>query len=101
MNDKKIDREEALEVLRRYKKEFEDLYGRTALGVFGSVARGEAKPGSDLDVVVKMRKPDLFFMVHIKEKIEGALHTHVDIIHYRERMNSFLQKRINQEAVYV
>ena len=101
MNNKIIDREEALEVLHRYKKEFEDQYGVTDIGLFGSVARGEATPGSDVDVVIKMRKPDLFFMVHIKEKLEEALHTHVDIIHYRERMNRFLQKRINQEAVYV
>lgn len=50
--------------------------------------------------MVKMLKPDLYYMVHIKEKLEETLHTHVDIIHYRERMNTFLKKRINREAVY-
>lgn len=100
MNNKKISKEEALEVLRRYKREFGDLYGVTDIGIFGSITRGEERPGSDVDVVVKMQKPDLYYMVHIKEKLEETLHTHVDIIHYRERMNTFLKKRINREAVY-
>lgn len=101
MNQKKIGKKEAIEVLRRYKREFEKQYGVTEIGIFGSVARGESKPVSDLDVVIKMQKPDLYYMVHIKEKLEEALHAHVDIVHYRERMNPFLKKRINKDALYV
>jgi predicted nucleotidyltransferase len=54
-----------------------------------------------VDVVVKMREPNLFVLVHVKEELEQALHEHVDIVHYRERMNTFLKHRIDQEAVYV
>ena len=70
MNQKKVCKKEALEVLRRCKREFENQYGVTEIGIFGSVARGESKPVSDLDVVIKMQKPDLYYMVHIKEKLE-------------------------------
>jgi len=56
---------------------------------------------SDVDVVVQMRDPNLFVLVYVKEELEEALHEHVDIIHYRERMNAFLKRRIDQEAVYV
>jgi hypothetical protein len=45
--------------------------------------------------------PNLFTLVHVKEGLEEALHEHVDIVHYRERMNSLLKRRIDQEAVYV
>ena len=48
-----------------------------------------------------MSKPDLFNMVHIKEEIEADCKRKVDIIHYREKMNTFLKKRIDIEAVYV
>lgn len=51
MNNKKISKEEALEVLRLCKKEFGDLYGVTDIGIFGSIVRGEEKAGSDVDVV--------------------------------------------------
>jgi len=93
--------EEVLDVLRKRKQEFRSAYGVTAIGVFGSLARGKETPESDVDVVVKMKKPDLFFMVHIKEELENDYKTKVDIVHYRDKMNAFLKKRIDQEAVYV
>jgi len=58
MRQVKRDREAVLRVLRRYKQDFERLYGVTALGLFGSLARGEATPASDVDVVVCMRERD-------------------------------------------
>ena len=101
MNQTYLQRQDALDVLRRYKPIFERQYGVTALGIFGSVARDRATGDSDLDVVVRMRTPDLFALVHIKEMLEEAFERQVDIVHYRERMNAFLKKRIEQEAVYV
>jgi uncharacterized protein len=95
-----LERQQVLALLKHYKKQFERDYGVTALGVFGSVARQQATADSDVDIVVRMREPDLFFTVHIRETLEEALGSHVDIIHYRERMNSFLKKRIDRDAVY-
>lgn len=97
----RIDKNFALDILKKRKKDFEDKYGITAIGVFGSVARGCNDDTSDVDIIVKMRKPDLFYMVHIKEELEAEYHTRVDIIHYRDNMNPFLKKRIDMDAVYV
>ena len=101
MNERTLNRDEVLDILKKRKAEFAASYGVTDIGIFGSLARGEVKTGSDVDVVVKMRKPDLFFMVHIKEELEDDYKTKVDIVHYREKMNAFLKKRIDKEAVYV
>ncbi len=95
------DRKTVLDILNRRKKHFAEQYGITALGIFGSIARNEANEGSDVDVVVKMRKPDLFYLVHVKEELEDEYNTRVDIVHYREKMNPLLKKRIDEEAVYV
>jgi len=40
-------------------------------------------------------------MVHIKDELEAEYKTKVDVIHYRDRMNPFLKKRIDRDAVYV
>lgn len=96
-----IRRDEVLNVLRSFKSGFSERYGVTALGVFGSVARDQSNGTSDVDVVVELREPNLFTLVHVKEELEEALHEHVDIVHYRGRMNAFLKRRIDQEAVYV
>jgi uncharacterized protein len=70
MREQRIRRKDVLEVLRCYKRDFDRQYGVTALGVFGSIARDEATKSSDVDVVVKMRDPDLFSLVYIKETLE-------------------------------
>ncbi len=66
MEEKTLNLDKVLGILKKRKAEFEAAYGVIAIGIFGSLARGEAKTGSDVDVVVKMTKPDLFFMVHIR-----------------------------------
>lgn len=101
MNGNHLKREMVLKELKDHKQEFAEIYGVTKIGVFGSVARDEIKGDSDIDVVVEMLKPDLFFMVHIKETLEKDLQRPVDIIHYRERMNQYLKAKIQKEAVYV
>ena len=67
-----MQREEILSILKSHKQTFADKYGVTRLGVFGSVARGEATATSDVDIVVEM-PPDLFQMVHMKEELEEML----------------------------
>ena len=101
MSQKLIHRDLALDTLKKYKDDFEKRYGVTRIGIFGSVARGEAKPDSDVDIVVEMEKPDLFYMVHIKETLENEFQRPVDIVHYRNKMNKFLKERIQSEALYV
>ena len=96
-----LQRNEVIAVLKRHKPLFEQQYGVTALGIFGSVARDEAAPDSDLDIVIRMKEPRLFYMVHIKEALEDEFGRPVDVIHYRETMNPFLKQRIDRDAVYV
>jgi len=96
-----LQKNEVLAILRYHKPRFSEQYGVTNLGVFGSVARNEAQPDSDVDIVVRLREPKLFFLVHIKETLEEVFQRPVDIIQYREKMNPFLKKRIDRDAVYV
>ena len=98
--DGKMHRHQVLEILQDYKKEFAEQYGILSIGVFGSVGRDEAGDNSDVDVVIRIAKPDLFMLVGIKNDLEERLHCRVDIVTYREKMNPFLKKRIDSEAVY-
>ena len=100
MKPRKTNLNEALQVLKKRKKTFEENFGITSLGIFGSIAKGQNSSDSDVDIVVKMSKPNLFYMVHIKEALETDYQRKVDIVHYRDKMNSFLKKRIDLEAVY-
>ncbi len=93
-------REVALKLLQEHKREFEERYGVTRLGIFGSVARDEAADESDVDVVVEMA-PDLFGRASLKEELEKILGVKVDLVRYWRRMNHYLKSRIDREAHYV
>ena len=53
-------REEILNKLRKYKPILEKKYGIVRLGIFGSVARGDIKDSSDVDVIVEIGDVDPF-----------------------------------------
>jgi len=94
-------REEILDSLKQYKAEYGEKYGIEEIGIFGSLARGQFREDSDVDVVVETKIPDFFALVHIKEELEERFQRHVDIIRKRRVMNSDLKNRIEKEAVYV
>ena len=96
-----MNRSNLLVGLANFKEKNAQKYGILDIGVFGSVARNQAGEFSDVDIVVRMETPNPFTIVHIKEELEGQLHVPVDIVRFREKMNPFLKKRIEKEAVYV
>ena len=50
------------------------------LGVFGSIARGEDDGGSDVDLLVRFKKPvGLLKMIGIEERLEAILGRPVDL----------------------
>ncbi|OEU50137.1 MAG: hypothetical protein BA862_07380 [Desulfobulbaceae bacterium S3730MH12] len=88
-----------LRILGMHKDELTRDYVLLKLGVFGSVARNEAR--EDSDIVVETQVPGLLRMANLREDLEELLHSKVDLIRYRRHMNSFLKKRIDNEAFYV
>lgn len=59
------------------------LYGVTRAGLFGSTARGEADPQSDIDLLVEIKKNiSLLDFVHLEHLLEKALKRDVDLIEY-------------------
>jgi len=90
-----------LNILKQYKIEHNTDYGITKIGVFGAVARDEAKDSSDIDVVVELKKPNLFTLSSIKQELEDKLKSSVDVVRFRDKMNQFLKSQITKEAIYV
>lgn len=96
-----MNREKILNELKRYKPVLEKKYGITKLGVFGSVARGDVKNSSDVDVVVEIKNIDSFILLDIREELSKLLGCKVDLIRMRKNLNKILRKRIKKEVIYV
>ncbi|MBX3289873.1 MAG: nucleotidyltransferase family protein [Acidobacteria bacterium] len=54
--------------------------GIAMLGVFGSVARGEDRPDSDVDILIRFAKPiGLVDLIRLEDRFERALGRRVDL----------------------
>ena len=64
--------------------------------IFGSVARGEAKKNSDLDLLVEMKKSStLFDFVGLKQELEETLGQKVDLVSFaavHPKLKTFIER---------
>jgi len=58
-----------------------EQHGVEYAGVFGSYARGEARPESDVDILVKFKEtPGLIRLIRIENDLAQRLHRGVDLL---------------------
>ncbi|RJQ54783.1 MAG: DNA polymerase subunit beta [Actinobacteria bacterium] len=90
------------ELLRLKREEILDIadrHGATNVRVFGSVARGEARPDSDVDLLVSVGPTHSpFFPGGLLADLEDLLGCHVDIV-TDEGLHWYIKDRILKEAV--
>ncbi len=93
--------EHLLAVLRAQKEALSRRYNVHSLGVFGSYVLGEAKPGSDLDVLVEYATPlTLFEYVRLQNELSERLGGQVDLV-MKSALKPVLGRRILEEVIYV
>ncbi len=74
-------RDEVLTILREILPNLREQYAVETLAIFGSVARDEAGPESDVDVLVDFSGPTTFLgYMGVKETLEQCLGCSVDVV---------------------
>jgi len=74
-------------------------FGVRRLGLFGSAARGEDSPGSDLDFVVEFEKKSLDAYMDLKAFLEELFARSIDLV-ITDVIKPRLREPILGEAVY-
>ena len=98
----KLTRERVLSVIKAVEKEAR-AEGATALYLFGSVARGEASPESDVDVFVEYdpnSKFNLLNLAGIKQALEAAMGAEFHVT-TRDSLHPEMRQQIEREAIRV
>lgn len=73
-------------------------FGAENMRVFGSAAREEEGPDSDLDILVSMQAGRSYFdLIRFKRKLEGVLHTRIDVLSDKG-LYPIVKERILSEA---
>ncbi len=74
-------------------------FGVKRLGLFGSVARGEATEGSDLDFLVELEKKSFDVYMDLKDFLEEMFDCKVDLV-MKEALKPRLREPILKETIY-
>ena len=91
-------RDEVLKVLEANRHTFR-TYGVRSLGLFGSVARGDATSASDLDFVVQFDKKSFDGYMNVKAFLESLFGCRVDLV-LESTIKPRLRGAILREAVH-
>lgn len=90
-----------LKILKNYLKDNAQKYGIKRMGLFGSYAREEQRPDSDVDVCILLEKPNYMTRATIQSELEALLGREVDVVSLSARMASEFKDSIENEAIYV
>ena len=96
-----MDRSRTLALLGEHKPILAERFGVTRLALFGSVARGTAVPGSDIDLLVEFdgpATPDRYFGVQFY--LEDLLGRAVDLVTERA-LRPQLRPYVERDAITI
>jgi len=79
--------------------ELSERFTVVRIGVFGSFARGEESPESDVDIIVELGEPTFDNYMNLKFRLEEVLQRPVDLV-MADTVKPRLKPIIEQEAVY-
>jgi uncharacterized protein len=96
-----MDRDQIIAKLRELKPELERDSHVKAIAIFGSFARDEAGPESDLDILVELgiKTPGLFGFIDLSDRLSEAFGVKVDLV-TKAALHPRLRDRILGEAIY-
>lgn len=94
---------EIKQILLKHQVKLAEDYRVTVVGVFGSYARNEQRPESDVDILLDVHedaKLDLFDLVRLQNELTDLLGVQTDIV-LRRNLRKRIGKRILQEIVSI
>lgn len=98
-----LETREILSFLVENKQNFQDQFGISKLGIFGSFARGQQRIDSDIDIIIEMDKQtkNIFEKrMAFRDLISNQFSRNVDVCHKRAIKPAF-QGLILKDVIYV
>ncbi len=94
-------RDDVIRILQQEIKGLMDRHNISALSVFGSVARDEAREDSDVDILVEFSHPvGLFQFIELQQSLEALLGCKVDLGTLRS-LKPRIKEQVLAEAIHV
>ena len=94
-------RDDVIGLLSSHREELDERFGVSSLALFGSLARDEAGPASDVDLLVEFREtPGLTEYMGLKFWLEERLGRQVDLV-MKKALKPWATPFVEAEAIRV
>ena len=95
-----MERQQVINILHENQSEFQSR-GVKSLALFGSVGRDEARPDSDVDILVEFDRPvGLFGLIELQERLEELLGCPVDL-GTPDSLKARIRPQVMEDCFYV
>ncbi len=92
--------EEIKRIIKNHKRELREKFKVKRIAIFGSYARGEETPESDIDILVEFNEPVGLLFFHLEEYLTKILGVRVDLV-TKDGIKKNRLKYIEKDLLYV
>lgn len=91
-----------LKKLETHLPEIRERFGIETIGIFGSVARGEDSPDSDVDIIITFQKERVSFanLVYLGDYLETLFERNVDLL-TEDGISKYMLPYIKPEVISI
>lgn len=93
-------RAECIKMLKDAAPYIRKEFGVESMRLFGSMARGDNRPDSDVDVFVEM-PPRIFQIVGLQQYLEELLGVAVDVVRKHSNISAFFLKQVDRDGITI
>ena len=88
-----------LEILRSHLQEIKPRFGVSRIGLFGSFARGEAGPDSDVDILVEFEQPTFDNFMELAFFLEDLVQMRVELV-APDSLSPYIKPHVKREVIW-
>jgi predicted nucleotidyltransferase len=99
MEEQKAKRKQMLQMISEMRQEFSNRFSVRRIGVFGSFARSDEGPDSDVDIIVELEEPTFDHYMDLNFRLEELLGRSVALV-LADTVKSRLKPIIDREVIY-
>ena len=96
-----MNKQTIIATIKAEKPFLQEHFGVEEIALFGSYSRGEETTGSDVDILVCIKKPSYSLLMGLYAYLEKKLNTKIDILRKGPHVSERFLNHISKDLIYV
>lgn len=96
-----MNKQSIIDFIKKEKPYLNKEFGVKDIALFGSYARGEENPDSDIDILVSLKKPSFSLLIGLCSYLEKNTHSKIDLTRSGPHLSDRFLKVISKDLIYV